>query len=87
MATRKHRTAGHQPASAEWVLVLEKAGLHQGMVGPFPSAEEADAWATRMFDGKPIWSWRREAVVSPASLPDVGAGAGATRRPQLTVVR
>ncbi|HVE45684.1 MAG TPA: hypothetical protein VNA57_02895 [Acidimicrobiales bacterium] len=87
MATSTNGMVGEQPVAAEWVLVLTKAGAYQGMVGPFASAEEADGWATAMFAGTRTWSWRREPVVPPASLPEVGRSAGATVRPQLEVVR
>lgn len=87
MATSSRGAAARQ-SPAEWVLVLTKGGLYQGMVGPFPSLDDAESWAARVLKGQRSWTWRTEPVVSPESLPEVAPPAGAPGgRPRLSVVR
>jgi hypothetical protein len=62
-----------------WVVRLARHGQEApGIVGPFPSEDDACAWASTVLAGSPGWEWSVEVVVSPASLP--GRAEPARRR-------
>jgi hypothetical protein len=55
--------------TAGWVVRLHRRGAAApAAVGPFPTEEDAAAWACTSLDGSDGWSWGVEAVVPPEVL-------------------
>jgi hypothetical protein len=69
MSGHSHPSPAGAAPSPSWVVTLGSDGVEKGMVGPFPDAAAAEAWAAGAVEGRAGWSWRCEPVVSPAALP------------------
>lgn len=51
-----------------YVVTLSFRGAYKGMVGPFPSEGDAEAWAAVNAESAQGWAWDVEPVVTPEAL-------------------
>lgn len=90
MANPSHPTTlARGGARPSFVVALHLGGVRRGLAGPFPTSEEAEAWAAELIGDDAGWTWHLEPVTAPSALPLAAQRAQATlaRRKHLSVVR
>ncbi len=89
MPSPSHPTAVNQAHRVSFVVSLHLDGRARGLAGPFPTEDEAEAWAVDLIGADRGWTWAIEPLTAPAALPlaEARQRARLARRQHLTVLQ